>query len=352
MAFNFPLMPRIYMALRQEDRHPIVDIVSQTPDIPDSCQWAIFLRNHDELTLEMVTDEERDYMYQAYAADPQMRINVGIRRRLAPLMENDRQRIELMNGLLFSLPGTPVIYYGDEIGMGDNIYLGDRNGVRTPMQWTVDRNAGFSRADPARLFAPLIMDPVYGYQAINVEAQERSPSSLLNWMKRMIALRARHQHLRPRQHPLHLAADTGRSSPTCANTRARRSSAWPTSSRTAQPAELDLRDLHGRVPIEMVGSTEFPRIGELPYFLTLAPYGFYWFLLAEAPAPPVAGAARAAVRAEAVERARSAAAAAGRRVGLGVRQRRRTRFSSATTCRSTWPRGAGSPRRRVRSARS
>ncbi len=163
MAFNFPLMPRIYMALRQEDRHPIADIITQTPDIPPGCQWALFLRNHDELTLEMVTDEERDYLYQAYAADPQMRINVGIRRRLAPLMENDRQRIELLNGLLFSLPGTPIVYYGDEIGMGDNIYLGDRNGVRTPMQWTSDRNAGFSRADPARLFAPVIMDPVYGY---------------------------------------------------------------------------------------------------------------------------------------------------------------------------------------------
>ena len=186
MAFHFPLMPRMFMALRQEDRHPITEILSQTPDIPDNCQWALFLRNHDELTLEMVTDEERDYMYQAYAADPQMRLNVGIRRRLAPLVENSRRRIELLNGLLFSMPGTPVIYYGDEIGMGDNIYLGDRNGVRTPMQWTGDRNGGFSRADPARLYAPPIMDPVYGYQAINVEAQERSPFSLLNWMKRLI----------------------------------------------------------------------------------------------------------------------------------------------------------------------
>ena len=189
MAFHFPLMPRMFMAIRQEDRHPIVEILRQTPDIPDNCQWAMFLRNHDELTLEMVTDEERDYMYQAYAADPQMRINVGIRRRLAPLLENSRRRIELLNSLLFSMPGTPVIYYGDEIGMGDNIYLGDRNGVRTPMQWTGDRNGGFSRADPARLYAPPIMDPVYGYQAINVEAQERSPFSLLNWMKRMIGLR-------------------------------------------------------------------------------------------------------------------------------------------------------------------
>ena len=198
MAFHFPLMPRMFMAVRQEDRHPIVEILRQTPDIPENCQWAMFLRNHDELTLEMVTDEERDYMYQAYAADPQMRINVGIRRRLAPLLENSRRRIELLNSLLFSMPGTPVIYYGDEIGMGDNIYLGDRNGVRTPMQWTGDRNGGFSRADPARLFAPPIMDPVYGYQAINVEAQERSPFSLLNWMKRMIGLRKQFAGLRPR----------------------------------------------------------------------------------------------------------------------------------------------------------
>ena len=192
MAFHFPLMPRMFMAVRQEDRHPIVEILRQTPDIPETCQWGIFLRNHDELTLEMVTDEERDYMYQAYAADPQMRINGGIRRRLAPLMENSRRRIELMNSLLFSLPGTPVIYYGDEIGMGDNIYLGDRNGVRTPMQWTGDRNAGFSRADAARLYAPLITDPVYGFSAVNVEAQERAPFSLLNWMKRLIGLRKQH----------------------------------------------------------------------------------------------------------------------------------------------------------------
>ena len=198
MAFHFPLMPRMFMAVRQEDRHPIVEILRQTPDIPENCQWAMFLRNHDELTLEMVTDEERDYMYQAYAADPQMRINVGIRRRLAPLMENSRRRIELLNSLLFSLPGTPIIYYGDEIGMGDNIYLGDRNGVRTPMQWTGDRNAGFSRADPARLYAPPIMDPVYGYQAINVEAQERSPFSLLNWMKRHDRAAQAVQGLRPR----------------------------------------------------------------------------------------------------------------------------------------------------------
>jgi maltose alpha-D-glucosyltransferase/alpha-amylase len=184
MAFHFPLMPRIFMGLRQEERHPIVEIMNQTPEIPPNCQWAIFLRNHDELTLEMVTDEERDYMYAQYAAEPQMRLNLGIRRRLAPLMENSRRRIELMNSLLFSMPGTPVIYYGDEVGMGDNVYLGDRNGVRTPMQWSSDRNGGFSRCDPGRLFLPAIMDPVYGYDAINVEAQERSPFSLLHWMKR------------------------------------------------------------------------------------------------------------------------------------------------------------------------
>ena len=185
-------MPRMFMALRQEDRHPIVEILNQTPEIPEACQWTLFLRNHDELTLEMVTDEERDYMVPRYAVDPQMRVNVGIRRRLAPLMENGRPRIELLHGLLLSLPGTPIVYYGDEIGMGDNVYLGDRNGVRTPMQWSSDRNAGFSRSDPARLFGPVIMDPVYGYEAINVEAQERSPYSLLHWMKRMIALRKQH----------------------------------------------------------------------------------------------------------------------------------------------------------------
>src|SRR5687767_3800015 len=189
MAFHFPLMPRMYMAIAQEDRNPITDIMRQTPEIPESCQWAIFLRNHDELTLEMVTQNEREYLWNTYAADRRMRINLGIRRRLAPLMENVRRKIELMNGMLMSMPGTPIVYYGDEIGMGDNIYLGDRDGVRTPMQWTGDRNAGFSRADPARLFAPPIMDPVYGYQALNVESQERAPFSLLNWMKRLIGLR-------------------------------------------------------------------------------------------------------------------------------------------------------------------
>src|SRR5690606_36085981 len=189
----FPLMPRMFMAIAQEDRHPIVEIMRQTPEIPETCQWALFLRNHDELTLEMVTDRERDYMYNMYAAEPRMRINVGIRRRLAPLMDNNRAKVELLTSLLLTMPGSPIIYYGDEIGMGDNIILGDRNGVRTPMQWTPDRNAGFSRADPQRLYLPLIMDPVYGYQAVNVEAQSRSPSSLLNWTKRVISVRNRHQ---------------------------------------------------------------------------------------------------------------------------------------------------------------
>jgi maltose alpha-D-glucosyltransferase/alpha-amylase len=284
MAFHFPLMPRMFMAVRQEDRHPIVEILRQTPDIPDNCQWAMFLRNHDELTLEMVTDEERDYMYQAYAADPQMRINVGIRRRLAPLMENSRRRIELLNSLLFSMPGTPIIYYGDEIGMGDNIYLGDRNGVRTPMQWTGDRNAGFSRADPARLFAPPIMDPVYGYQAINVEAQERAPFSLLNWMKRMINLR--------RQFTVF-----GRGSIEFLPAENRKVLAYVRTyqddmvlcvanlSRSVQPVELNLSRFKGMTPVEMLFLTEFPAIGELPYFLTLPGYSFYWFRLQQSPSP-------------------------------------------------------------------
>ena len=284
MAFHFPLMPRMFMGVRQEDRHPIVEILRQTPDIPDNCQWAMFLRNHDELTLEMVTDEERDYMYQAYAADPQMRINVGIRRRLAPLLENSRRRIELLNGLLLSMPGTPVIYYGDEIGMGDNIYLGDRNGVRTPMQWTGDRNGGFSRADPAQLYAPPIMDPVYGYQAINVEAQERAPFSLLNWMKRMIGLRKQFKvfgrgsiEFLPATNRKILAyvRALGEEVVLCVANLAR----------TVQPVELDLSRFKGMTPVEMLGLTEFPRIGELPYFLTLPGYSFYWFRLQQAPAP-------------------------------------------------------------------
>jgi maltose alpha-D-glucosyltransferase / alpha-amylase len=284
MAFHFPLMPRMFMAVRQEDRHPIVEILRQTPDIPDNCQWAMFLRNHDELTLEMVTDEERDYMYQSYAADPQMRINVGIRRRLAPLLENSRRRIELLNGLLFSMPGTPVLYYGDEIGMGDNIYLGDRNGVRTPMQWTGDRNGGFSRADPAQLYAPPIMDPVYGYQAINVEAQERAPFSLLNWMKRMIGLRK--QFTVFGRGSLEFLPATNRK--VLAFVRALGDEVVmcvANLARTVQPVELDLSRFKGMTPVEMLGLTEFPRIGDLPYFLTLPGYSFYWFRLQHAPAP-------------------------------------------------------------------
>jgi maltose alpha-D-glucosyltransferase/alpha-amylase len=283
MAYHFPLMPRMYMAIAQEDRHPIVEIMQQTPEIPASCQWAIFLRNHDELTLEMVTSRERDYMYRMYAADPRARINLGIRRRLAPLLENDPDRIKLMNSLLLSMPGSPIIYYGDEIGMGDNVFLGDRNGVRTPMQWSPDRNAGFSRADPQRLFLPPIMDPVYGFEAVNVEAQARDPASLLNWMKRMLAVRrtsrafgrGRLTFLKPgnrkvlaylREH----AGEQGEEAILCvANL-----------GRSAQPVELDLRRYRGRVPVEMLGRTTFPPIGELPYMLTLPAYGFYWFRLA------------------------------------------------------------------------
>ena len=278
MGFHFPVMPRLYMAVRREERTPIVEIMQQTPEIPETCQWAIFLRNHDELTLEMVTDEDRDYMYREYATDPRMRINLGIRRRLAPLMDNGRRRIELMHSLLFSLPGTPVLYYGDEIGMGDNIYLGDRNGVRTPMQWTGDRNAGFSRGDNARLYAPLIADPVYGYQAINVEAQERSRSSLLNWLKRLIRIRQRY--------PLF---GTGRVRWT--NPDNRKVLAFVREegdqailvvcnlSRFAQPAQIDLSEFKGRTPVELIGETPFPRIGDQVYQLSMGPYMFLWFRL-------------------------------------------------------------------------
>ena len=286
MAYHFPLMPRMYMAIAQEDRHPIVEILEQTPDIPDNCQWAVFLRNHDELTLEMVTSKERDYMYQMYAADPRARLNLGIRRRLAPLMENDIERIKLMNSLLLSMPGTPIIYYGDEIGMGDNFYLGDRNGVRTPMQWSPDRNAGFSRADPQQLYLPPIMDPVYGYQAVNVEAQTRDRSSLLNWMKRMLQVRKSTQAfgrgtmriIRPgNRKVLAYLREYGEDKILCVVNLAR----------SAQPVELNLSDQKGAVPIEMLGRTPFPPIGELPYLLTLPGYGFYWFRLsrdAQAPA--------------------------------------------------------------------
>jgi maltose alpha-D-glucosyltransferase/alpha-amylase len=278
MGFHFPVMPRLFMAVRKEDRTPIVEIMQQTPDIPDNCQWAIFLRNHDELTLEMVTDEDRDYMYREYATDPRMRINLGIRRRLAPLMDNGRRRIELMHSLLFTLPGTPVLYYGDEIGMGDNIYLGDRNGVRTPMQWTGDRNAGFSRADYARLYAPVIADPVYGYQSINVESQERVKSSLLHWVKRMIRIRQRYPvfalgslRFLPTENRKVLSfvrEYEGQTVMVVCNL-----------SRFAQPAVLDLRDWEGAVPVELIGETPFPRISNLPYQLSMGPYMFLWFRL-------------------------------------------------------------------------
>jgi len=260
MAYHFPLMPRIYMAIAQEDRFPITDIMRQTPEIPANCQWAMFLRNHDELTLEMVTDAERDYLWSTYASDPRARINLGIRRRLAPLMENDRRKIELMNSILMSMPGTPIIYYGDEIGMGDNIYLGDRNGVRTPMQWTPDRNGGFSRADPARLFLPPNMDPVYGYSAVNVEAQARSLSSLLSWTKRLIGVRKSTKvfgrgtltFIRPANRAvLAYVRQLGEEAILCvANI-----------SRSAQAVELDLSAWKGRTPQEMLGRTKFPRIG-------------------------------------------------------------------------------------------
>ena len=285
MAYHFPLMPRIYMAIAQEDRYPIIEIIQQTPDIPESCQWAIFLRNHDELTLEMVTSKERDYMYTTYAADHQARINLGIRRRLAPLMENDMDRIKLMNSLLLSMPGSPILYYGDEIGMGDNFFIGDRNGVRTPMQWSPDRNAGFSRADPQRLYLPPIMDAVYGYESTNVEAQSRDPSSLLSWTKRMLAVRKTSQafgrgarrFLRPGNRKiLAYLSEFGDDTILCvANL-----------SRSAQPVELNLAPFKGRVPVEMLGRTAFPPIGDLPYLLTISAYGFYWFRLSTDAAVP------------------------------------------------------------------
>src|SRR5271157_2967516 len=280
MSFHFPLMPRIYSALRQEDRLPITDIMAHTPAIPDNCQWGLFLRNHDELTLEMVTDDERDYMYFAYSADPRMRVNVGIRRRLAPLVDNNRRRIELLNSLLLSFPGTPILYYGDEIGMGDNIYLGDRNGVRTPMQWNSDRNAGFSKCDPARLYLPIVMDPIYGYQVINVEAQLSDQSSLLHWTRNMIALRKLFQvfgrgtlsFLNPANRKI-LAylrdldrGDGSHETVLCvANL-----------SRFAQPVSLDLSEYAGFEPVEMLGYVPFPAIDKTPYALTLAPYSFLW----------------------------------------------------------------------------
>jgi len=285
MAFHFPLMPRMYMAVAQEDRFPITDIMRQTPDIPEDAQWAIFLRNHDELTLEMVTDAERDYLWNTYAADRRARINLGIRRRLAPLMERDRRRIELMNALLLTMPGTPVLYYGDEIGMGDNIFLGDRDGVRTPMQWSPDRNGGFSRADPASLTLPLVQDPLYGYSAVNVEAQERDRHSLLNWVKRMLAVRRGHQafgrgtqrFLRPANRRIlaYLRQFEGETILCVANL-----------GRTAQAVELDLSEFEGHTPVELSGGALFPRVGHLPYLLTLPPYGFLWFELHSAAGAP------------------------------------------------------------------
>ncbi len=278
MAFHFPLMPRMFMAMRLEDRKPIVEIMKQTPEIPEPCQWGVFLRNHDELTLEMVTDEERDYLYDEYARDSTMRLNVGIRRRLAPLLENDRRRIELMNGMLLSLPGSPIIYYGDEIGMGDNIYLGDRNGVRTPMQWSGGWNAGFSTADPERLYLPLISNPIYGYQALNVESQRRSLNSLFSWMKRVIKIRKSSRvfsrgslnFLNPANHrALAYIRELGAEKVLAVNNL----------SDSAQAVELDLSRFAGFIPIEMFGGNPFPRISSRPYPLTLGPYQFFWFRL-------------------------------------------------------------------------
>jgi maltose alpha-D-glucosyltransferase/alpha-amylase len=290
MAFHFPLMPRIYMALRQEDSLPITDIMAQTPAIPDNCQWGLFLRNHDELTLALVSEDERDYMHIAYSNDPRMRVNGGIRRRLAPLVDNNRGRIELLNSLLLSFPGTPILYYGDEIGMGDNIYLGDRNGVRTPMQWNSDRNAGFSRCDPARLYLPVVMDPIYGYQVVNVEAELSDQSSLLHWMRKMIALRKLFQvfgcgsfsFLKPANRKV-LAylrdierGDGSHETVLCvANL-----------SRFAQPVALDLSAYRGAEPVEMLGYVPFPTITEAPYVLTLAPYSFFWLELQPPNAKP------------------------------------------------------------------
>ncbi len=286
MAFHFPLMPRIFMAVRREQRYPISEILAKTPQIPSGCQWGIFLRNHDELTLEMVTDDERDYMYAEYAKDPKMKANIGIRRRLAPLLDNDTNQLQLFTALLLSLPGSPVMYYGDEIGMGDNIWLGDRDGVRTPMQWTPDRNGGFSRSDPQRLYLQPNMDPIYGYQAINVEAQERNTGSLLHWTRRVIEIRKRHPVFGlgkyselTSSNPSVLAfireyADSGPGSAEgnpilCVNNL----------SRFPQPVELDLSRFNGYTPVECMGGVAFPPVGELSYLLTLPGHAFYWFVV-------------------------------------------------------------------------
>jgi maltose alpha-D-glucosyltransferase/alpha-amylase len=278
MCFHFPVMPRMFMSLRREQRYPMTEILARTPAIPSQAQWGIFLRNHDELTLEMVTDEERDYMWSEYASDPRMKLNLGIRRRLAPLLNNGRRQMELFYGLLLSLPGTPILYYGDEIGMGDNIYLGDRDGVRTPMQWNGDRNGGFSRADFAQLYLPPLMDPVYGYQALNVEAQQRNESSLLHWLRRFMGVRRKHPvfgdgafESLDATNPSVFAFLRHNEEDTilCVNNL----------SRFAQPVELDLSRFAGRQPVELLGRVHFPAIGELPYLLTMAPHGFYWFAL-------------------------------------------------------------------------
>ncbi len=316
MCFHFPVMPRMFMAVRREQRYPVTEILARTPEVPDGCQWGIFLRNHDELTLEMVTDEERDYMWAEYAKDPRMKRNMGIGRRLAPLVDNDRRIAELLHALLFSFPGSPVLYYGDEIGMGDNIYLGDRDGVRTPMQWSPDRNAGFSRADFAQLYLPPLMDPVYGFQGVNVEAGMRNSSSILHWMRRMLEVRKQHPvfgtgsfEVISADNPSVLAyirtvatdesedgqpgpdqSEPGDDAGPGADGDAFGAGADRTAdtvlcvcnlSRLAQPAELPLQRWEGKVPIELLGRVPFPRIGELPYFVTLAPYGFYWFELSE-----------------------------------------------------------------------
>jgi maltose alpha-D-glucosyltransferase/alpha-amylase len=285
MAFHFPVMPRMFMAHRREEATPIYEILDRTPPIPRTTQWGLFLRNHDELTLEMVTDEERDYMYEEYAKDPRMKLNLGIRRRLAPLLEGGRDEIELMHAILFSLPGSPVLYYGDEIAMGDNVYLGDRDGVRTPMQWTGDRNAGFSRADFARLYLPPLMDPVFGYQALNVEAQLRSQTSLLRWLRRFIELRKGHPVFGLGDYDPQRSANPR----IFAHVRSYESDivlCVHNLARSAQAVELDLSRFEGKVPVEMLGRTAFPRIGELPYLLTLAPRGFFWFQLMEAEEAP------------------------------------------------------------------
>ncbi|GAC1352295.1 MAG: hypothetical protein NVS3B20_08640 [Polyangiales bacterium] len=277
MAFHFPLMPRMFMALRREERKPIVEILAQTPAIPAGCQWGIFLRNHDELTLEMVTDEERDYMYKMYARDPRMRVNVGIRRRLAPLMDNDRRQIELLNAMLLSLPGSPILYYGDELGMGDNIYLGDRNGVRTPMQWNIDRNGGFSRVDPQRLYFPVNMDPVYGYQTVNAESQQRAPNSLLNLIIRLIECRKRYPVFgRGTLEVLHPANKTVFAYLRAYEPRNRHVLVINNLSARAQMVELDLARFAGTTPIEMLGEENFLPIKSEPYVVTLPPYGFLW----------------------------------------------------------------------------